>query len=279
MFYTKEMFLDAINERGYNGQLQVVTKNGVEMNSVVFKKEDSCTAPNIYIDEVLDAINEGKVDFEVAVNRVIVQYEEHKDVSFDLEVLKDKEYFLEHTYIALQRAGEEPLVKRECGFEGVEAYLYIRVDVDNEGMSSIKLNNKILELVGLAEEEVWKAAERNTFAETTVKPIFSAISDMLDTDLDEEFLEEVSDGLFVFSNKSMNCGASAILDKKALKKFADMVNATKFFVLPSSRHEIIVVPDRGNMSLDSLTELVQTVNMSEVNPVDQLADRAFEIAI
>ena len=277
--YTYKNITEELNNRGYNATLQVVTKNGVEMNSVAIRTEGSSIALNIYVDEILEKVNNDSMDFDFAISGIIKQYKEHKNVSFDTEVLKNKDYILANTYIALQRESTQELVKRECGFDGIEAYLYMRINNFEDGIGSVKLNNKLLEYAEVSEEEVWKAAEENTFKETTLKPLFSAISDMLEQDIPEEILENESCGLYVLSNKSMNCGASAILDKKALKVLSEKTHTSKFIMIPSSRHEVIVLPDSDDISLESVTEMVNAVNSNEVQPIDQLADKAYRIAI
>lgn len=277
--FTYENIIEELNNKGYNANLEVVTKNGVEMTSVVIRTEDTSTTPNIYIDEILERVNSGSMNFDIAITGIINQYKSHKNVSFDVSVLKDKDFVLSNTYIALQRESIEELVKRECGFDGIEAYLYIRIEKFEDGIGSIKLNNKLLEYAEVSEDEIWKAAEENTFKETTLKPIFSAIRDLIGEDVPEDVLENESCGLFVLSNKSMHCGASAILDKRALKILSEKIHTNKFIMIPSSRHEVLVLPDDENISLESITEMVNAVNSNEVEPIDQLGDKAYRIAI
>lgn len=277
--FTYENIIEELNNKGYNANLEVVTKNGVEMTSVVIRTEDTSTTPNIYIDEILERVNSGSMNFDIAITGIINQYKSHKNVSFDVSVLKDKDFVLSNTYIALQRESTEELVKRECGFDGIEAYLYMRIENFEDGIGSIKLNNKLLEYAEVSEDEIWKAAEENTFKETTLKPIFSAIRDLIGEDVPEDVLENESCGLFVLSNKSMHCGASAILDKRALKILSEKTHTNKFIMIPSSRHEVLVLPDDENISLESITEMVNAVNYNEVEPIDQLGDKAYRIAI
>ncbi len=277
--YTITNIIEELNNRGYNAQTQVVTKNGVELNSVVIRTEGTNIAPNIYVDEILERVNNGNKDFDLVISEIIKKYEEHKNVSFNAEVLKDKDFILSHSYIALQRASEQELVKRDCGFDGIESYLYMRLEQFEDGIGAVKLNHQLLALADISEEELWKSAEKNTFSETTLKPLFSAISDILEEDIPQEILETESCGLYVLSNKSMNCGASAILDKKALNVLAEKTHTRNFIMIPSSRHEVIVVPETSEMRLEDITEMVQAVNANEVQPIDQLADKAYRLAI
>ena len=48
-----------------------------------------------------------------------------------------------------------------------------------------------------------------------------------------------------------------------------------FFVLPSSIHEVLFIPDDGTMNAEELSEMVASINETEVAPGDRLADVAF----
>ena len=47
---------------------------------------------------------------------------------------------------------------------------------------------------------------------------------------------------------------------------------TDFFVLPSSVHEVLILPDDGSQDLDSLQFMVREINRTEVAPEDRLSD-------
>jgi len=277
--YTINNIIEELNNRGLNATTQVVTKNGIELNAVVIKSEAKNIAATIDVDEILESINNGEISFEDAISHMVTLYNGRKDVAFDDSVLRDKDFILSNLYIGLQREGTEELVKRECGFDGIEAYLYIRLEQFEDGIGTAKVNRNLLDLVEISEAEAWKRAEENTFSETTMQPIFSAIGALVNEEFPEEELIDESCGLYVLSNKSMNLGASAILDKKALQRLSEKVHTKEFIMIPSSRHEVIVVPNTGNIELEDVTEMVNMVNSNEVRPIDQLADKAYAFAI
>lgn len=85
--------------------------------------------------------------------------------------------------------------------------------------------------------------------------------------------------MIVMSNKEIFKGASAILDKKALKKLSEKLRVSKFFVLPSSAHEMMLIPCDDESKLDMYSNLVKEVNYTQVDPVDRLTDRAYILEI
>ena len=48
-----------------------------------------------------------------------------------------------------------------------------------------------------------------------------------------------------------------------------------FFILPSSIHEILIVPDNGEMWLKDLEAMVKEVNATQVAPADKLTDSVY----
>ena len=48
-----------------------------------------------------------------------------------------------------------------------------------------------------------------------------------------------------------------------------------FFVLPSSIHEVLLLPDDGNADFHELEAMVQSINEAEVAPADRLSDNVY----
>ena len=53
----------------------------------------------------------------------------------------------------------------------------------------------------------------------------------------------------------------------------------KIVVLPSSVHEMLLVPYTEEIDLDTFSDMVGQVNSSEVDPTERLVDRAFIITL
>lgn len=273
--FTKEMLLEEITNRGYKAQLSEVVKNGVKLNAIVIKGETNC-APSIYIDEMMESANDKGLSVEEFASHVLQIAKEHIGVEFDAELIRDKAFVLSNLHIAIQKESTEAIIKRECGFEGLESYLYLKVKV-NGSEGSIKMNERILEQSGTTEAEAWESAERNLHEETIVQPIFQVIGNMLGASAGGVDLEEESAGIYVISTKSMQFGASAILDKATIKSLAEKCKVDDFIVIPSSRHEMILVPNIGGVDFDNICDMVRQVNESTVAEVDRLTDRAYKL--
>ena len=70
-------------------------------------------------------------------------------------------------------------------------------------------------------------------------------------------------------------GAGILFCREYLKAIREKIG--DFYILPSSIHEILIVPNDGTIDINDLNAMVQDVNANEVSENDLLADRAFTV--
>ena len=81
--------------------------------------------------------------------------------------------------------------------------------------------------------------------------------------------------LYVLTNGRKFKGASLITRENILKDVSERVGGD-FVLLPSSIHEVIIVPvDQSTGKMDEFTEMVKFVNNNEVDPTERLSDHAY----
>ena len=80
--------------------------------------------------------------------------------------------------------------------------------------------------------------------------------------------------LYLLTNQRGYNGATAIFYEGVLKEFAERVGKD-LIILPSSIHEVLLIPDDGTSSYEMLSALVREVNRSEVPRRDQLSDHIY----
>ncbi len=208
--------------------------------------------------------------------------------AFDTESIREElEDKLSHTgllknvTIGICRVSDRELVKRPAEFEGIEEYCYICGSSGSENRWSVKLTPELLDRVQLSEEEIWKAAERNTYreAEITFQSMESLLKDIFVSELIGDQAAWCVP-MFVISNPGKLHGAVQIFNKKAVKAWAGSRGYDRLIVLPSSIHEVIVVPsNETDLSKEELDRMVTEVNSSHVDPAEQLSDRAYLIEL
>ena len=267
---TREEIIKALQERGFTAEATDIEKNNVICHGIQIGQDR--IAPVIYTDEIIREAEKNGTPLKNIVNDIITIYEANSTPAIDLEELQKRSYIMDHVRIGLQRNTGEEIIKRACPLdEAIEEYLYITLDM-GEGVGTIKIKAGMLETAGIGEPEAWTQAENNTFSDTTVEDISVIIQAFgMPTAGDS--------GIYIVSNKGRCRGAAAVLNKKALQEIGDRHHTKKLVVIPSSIHECLVLPEVEMMDISALTDTVISVNASAVDPVEQLADKAYIITL
>jgi hypothetical protein len=60
-----------------------------------------------------------------------------------------------------------------------------------------------------------------------------------------------------------------------LAKFSKEHEDKNIYIIPSSVHEVILVPDNGNIDEDMINEMIREVNIQEVDEGDVLSNHVY----
>lgn len=276
---TREMVINELNNRGYNAKEEKVNKNSVEFNAIMIKMDGNISSL-IYPDEQIEAANNNEITFDDVVNGIIESYEKVKSKNIGFKKFFDKDFILENIYIGLQKKSNEDIVKITNEFE-IEAYLFIRATDTDGTLSTVTVKPGLLREASVDKNEAWDRARKNTFAETEIIPMVKYMCELTGMKYTNETEEmfAMNPPVYILTNKGKYRGASAFLNKKALREICDKNNTTKLVAIPSSIHEFLIQPydESLGISIDEFSKMVMEVNTLTVDPVDQLASRAFII--
>ncbi len=263
----REDIIQELTNRDYKVEAHTSIKNGVEFDGIRFMNDDGI-CPVIYTDEII-ADSESLSE---AVEKAIDIYNNADIMDFNKDNLLDSDFIMGNLYIGMQKTSTENIVRSDTDFEGIEKYLYVKM---NEN-ASFKLTYGLLETLKISQEEAWKAAEIITFAKTEIVSMSEKLSELMGQEIEEMEGVPVQ---YIVTNTMNFRGASAILDGEALKKLAERLSVQRFYVLPSSIHEMIIIPDDGKCNIEELSRMVQEVNQTQVEPEERLTDQAYIIEV
>ena len=77
--------------------------------------------------------------------------------------------------------------------------------------------------------------------------------------------------MYVLTNSTGSLGASALFYPDVKEKAAELLGSD-FYILPSSCHEVILVPDSTDIKAQDLCDMVKQANRSVVEDKDILSD-------
>ncbi len=140
--------------------------------------------------------------------------------------------------------------------------------VTNDAASNLRLTPDEVLMIG--KNKIANETFEIKSMQDTLKEMFAP--DGIDSpDLDMLFTEGSGPRILVVSSQNHCHGARALLSEETLKQVHGMLGSD-FIVLPSSIHEILCVPDDGQMSYSELRSMVREVNATQVQTQDFLSD-------
>lgn len=284
----------AVQERlggDYEIRIQKITKNnGIVLDGLIIGKPSKSIAPTIYLNSYYIHFTHG-MSMQEILEDIISAYKENNDV-----VLGDMRELLDFTNLQdkvafklIQREKNKELLKDVPFFEFLDlaVVFYLVLDEHKGGQMTALIHNSHMKPWGVGKEELYHLAEKNTpiLLPPEIKTMKEIMYDILKGHLEELKMEEMVDdlldfdshkpSLYVFSNKKQIYGAGCILYAGCLKDFADSQNSD-IVILPSSTHEVILVPDDGKLDYGELQKMVGQINESEVPKEDVLSDRIYK---
>ena len=185
---------------------------------------------------------------------------------------------MNHIYIGIQKKSKEAIEKKCCELDpdGLENYLLIKYRAD-DGVGTMKVNERFLKMAGVTEEEAWDKAMQNICKDTVIESMDKIFSEAMGTPYDPDAEPVIP--LYIISSKENIKGASSILNREKLKEFGEKYGVKQLLVIPSSIHEMLISPYTDWMEMDQMKAMVREVNEKEVLPEERLTDQAYIVTL
>lgn len=143
-----------------------------------------------------------------------------------------------------------------------------------QSRASCLVRYSMLEYWGITEAQLWEKAFVNFRRETyTIQNLRDILAKVMPAFDEEEDQKDPLD-LYVLTNKENIHGSAGILRTDLLEEFSKKVNAD-LYILPSSLHEVILLPASSQVDLKELRNMVRSVNGECVDPEERLSDAVY----
>ena len=260
----------------------VIKNNGCEMDGLVIMEKGKDIAPTIYLDSFYELYTNGE-NIKNIIRQIEVIYEQNKNnVRFDVNILKHFDTIKDKiVYKVVNYRSNEKLLEQVPHKRILDLAVVFYCLLDNEyGRSATALiYNNNLKNWNVTIDDVYKAALKNT-----PDLLHSKISSMaalfekcgVNVDGEEVDLKDyVPSDMYVLTNESKLNGAACILYENVLYDFAQKLGAD-LYILPSSVHEVILLPKLSMFEKDELVNMVKEVNTEGVAADEVLSDHVYE---
>ena len=152
------------------------------------------------------------------------------------------------------------------------------MESNEDGRASILVNNDLIERMGVTHEQLRADALENSpeIRPVVIQGMNEVMKEMMGPEAYEMFgiPDDTEEMMFIATVPDKNSGAGVLAYQDFMDQAAEKIGGD-FYVIPSSIHEILLVPDNGEVQADGLKEMVQEVNATEVSPEEKLSDNVY----
>ena len=263
-------------------KVEIVKVNDQKLHGLVFRTKGLDAAPTFYIDDFYGDYKEGWRSAADIAEELFWQYQQAEYISppqiarefdFSFDNIKDR------LSIRVLDPGRNKEYLADKPYHEVDGGLVAMMDYNPASDWRIAINNDILEKIGVDKETLYEAAVQSMLRIDA--PVLTDMTNALFSpervnllDMEEPVAPEDRGGMYVLTADSGNCGAAFAAVPDITRKSAEVIG-TSCYVLPSSLHEVILVPDEQGIDVKDLHNMVMTANRSVVELKDILSDDVF----
>lgn len=262
--------------------VEVAKMNDQKLHGLTFRPKGSDAAPTLYVDDLYERHQNGE-DLGFLLVDLANRYEEarHAPVPPDIDISWDKVMDNLSFRLLEKRRNTDFLANMPYADVGNGLALIVDINMpgDRNGDWRIAVNHGVMEALGVDKETLFFKAMDDVLVNDP--PVLSDMTQALfspekDNLLDRSDPIDPSDlgGMYVLTTESGNLGASALFYPDVQEKAAELMGSG-YYVLPSSVHECILVPDIAGHNEKDLCAMVKEANRTVVEPKDVLSDNVY----
>lgn len=254
-----------------------VKNNGKERKGITVSEKGIHISPTIYLEEYFQQFQEGK-PIEKIVEKILQLYEEVKcSHPCEESLLQNYEELKGKFACKLIHRGKNEKLLNDIPYVpwmDLAIVVFVLLEVSPYGTATVLVRKEHLEIWGLTEAQLFDEAKKNTpiLLPYQFCPMRKLLREICPYAVDEG--EEEEESLYVLSNKLRSFGAASMLYEGILEKVGQKLEEN-YYILPSSIHEVIVVPESKSPVKQDLEEMVREINETQVEEEEVLSDRVY----
>lgn len=280
-----------------NAQVRIeeVRKLNENYLGITVLKENQIMAPTFNLNQLYEMYQSNpEVSMESIMKNITgVMLDSPKQ--FDLKNITEYETAKDKLFIRVSSAEKNEEMLQNVPHqmrEDLAITYHLAISIDDIGVGSTMITNDILKRYGISEEQLHADAMENS---PNVRPVQvmimgSMIEQLMgmgsETIMRDEPVQNITEiiskgmgmeretPMFIITNPQTVDGAGVIFYPEVMEQIGEGFQGD-FFILPSSTHETLVIPDNGTFDYRVLEDMVQTINENEVAPEERLSDHVY----
>lgn len=280
-----EQFINAVaqkvtEEMGVNHSIVIhesLKTNGVTRKGLTIGEKNSNISPTIYLEEYYENYESGWELTEI-VESFIRLYEKAKfEKNFEVEKIQNFENVKNKLSYKLINYEMNQQLLQNVPYEQYLDFaivFYVLLETTEHGSATVLVTNDMVNYWGTTKEELYQLAEESSqiILPPEFLPMRVVINQLIKKRTTQEDLEE--NCMYVLSNQYRHFGASAILYKGVLENIGNELQMD-YYILPSSIHEVIILPVDCEMTEEELNEMVEEINQTHLGEEEVLSNHVY----
>lgn len=271
---------------------KVTKNNGVILEGIIILNAHEVIAPTIYLESFYRDYQNGKTLGDIILEIIAIYEQNRVTQSINLDFFMKYEAVKGRVFQKVINYEKNKKILKNIPhvhYLDLAVVCYFAYMNDYLGNGSIQIEVGHLDQWGISEEELFNDARRNTLEKLglELKGMDEILVEMLSENLNQDDNLETNEILdrmdheipmYVMTLRGRYYGAVCICYQEYLQMFAKKCKKD-FYILPSSIHELILIPDSGREKPDALKNMVHEVNTTHVSQEEQLSDNIYFFSI
>lgn len=256
------------------------------------RKEGQTIAPTINLNRYYEQYHDFERSEMAFALEDMADVIEQEPIQVDFKALLDYESAKNRLFIRVSDADRNSEVLEGLPHRKIEnlAITYHILAAASEGeVGSAPITNQMMKTYGVTEEQLHQDALENSpkLFPVKVESIAVMMESMLREELGmkgfseeeiENMVEEMgvreSNPLTVVTNEQQTNGAAVLFYPGQMERLSESMQGN-YFILPSSTHEVLLLPEDEALTYSQLKAMVMEVNSTQVRPEERLADEVY----
>lgn len=263
----------------------VIKNNDVEQCGIVLMKEGERVSPTIYLHSYYERYLQGdsipKLCKEILELRVTTMKDNAIDEVTDTMELHEWEDKIIYRLVNLKQNQKRLLKAPFIQFMDLAITFHCLVRNNEQGIGSFMITKQLMNSWGITARNLYQLACQNTpkYFPSTIRRMEDVLEELVtvsavtekekETQRQQTTLESEY-AMYILSNDNGINGASAILYPDVIDVFARQINSN-LYILPSSIHEVILIPYQEDLEQSQLIQMVKEVNETQVEREEVLS--------
>ncbi len=255
--------------------IRVTKNNDVELTGIAMTRQGDSIFPTIYLEGPYEEYKKGESIADLADWIINCHEEQSMALDLDMDFFQDYDSVKDRIFYKLVSFEKNKKFLKDAPhlrWHDLAIVFYYAMNEDVVKRASINIKRQHMLMWKQNAESLYRAARRNT--KRGMPELLVSMRDLVMELTGICMKEKDALPMYVLTNKDKRYGASALLYSERIKELAEQLECD-LLILPSSVHEVLLLPDDHSREYDAYRKMVEEVNRTQLEPEEVLSYRLY----